>query len=449
MLEYSQVFMKPQKRITVMLVLLLSNLLCFTESFAQKINQKAEPLFINVREMGAKGDGKTDDSVAIQKAFDKACAIDKWVNIHVRDKQASRTVIIPTGDYIIRKTLILDPRHVNLVIKGTGGSKAGNTRLIWDGAKGGNLLEAWGVSGFEIYDLRLEGKSKCGILVRLNSIDGPAYMNKMKKVDKELGLSYFKRFGQKATGENTFERLYLNESDTGMSLGDSSYICTSDMTFSDVTFRKCKTGFITNSPQNVVYHFTRTNLLFCDTGLYFKRGGYATFSNLGGSGGGIAIRIGKQGINNGVFNFTGMRVEAEMFKGKRTQMLLAEGGETIIHFSSMIVTCQGLFGKNSDRKQPMFVVKGGARVIVENSLITGNVGEVSSGGWLQFKNCRFRVVSDPRKIKYDKKSGFELNNCIIGEDKFDENGKYIYIRTINIEKFIKRPANMIKFQEIK
>jgi hypothetical protein len=56
------------------------------------------------------------------------------------------------------------------------------------------------------------------------------------------------------------------------------------------------------------------------------------------------------------------------------------------------------------------------------------------------------VVSDPRKIKYDEKSGFELNNCVVVEDKFDENEKYITGKTVMIDRFIKRPPSMINIK---
>ena len=47
--------------------------------------------WINVKNFGAKGDGKTDDTAALQKAFDK-------LNNHI-------TVYLPPGRYIISKTL--------------------------------------------------------------------------------------------------------------------------------------------------------------------------------------------------------------------------------------------------------------------------------------------------------------------------------------------------------
>ncbi|MCF7849145.1 MAG: glycoside hydrolase family 55 protein [Kiritimatiellales bacterium] len=410
--------------------------------------QQKRPLFIHAQDTGAVGDGKTDDSDALQRAFDQACKADEWKRGNPPNMHAPRTVVIPAGKYRITKTLKLDRRHIGLVIKGTGGAKIGSTVLFWDGEENQDMIEAWGVTGLEMYDLRLDGKGRCGTLIRLNSIDGPHYIKQLETDEQttDIRRDYLRRFGQSATGDNRFERLYLTDANTGMSLGDASYICTSDMTFVDLGFRNCKTGFITHSPQNMVYHFIRPNFLFCNTGMYFKRGGFVTCSNLGGSGGEVAIRIGAQGINNGTFNFRGVRVEAEMFEGKRTQMLLAEGAETHINISSMIVTCQGLFGENSDRRQPMFVVKNGAHVVIEDSFITGNVARVTgpNPSWLQFNNCRFRVVSDPRNIDCEDGSGFEINNCVVVQDKFKDDDEYTIEKTVMIDHFIKRPKHMIQ-----
>ncbi|SKA99176.1 Pectate lyase superfamily protein [Prosthecobacter debontii] len=56
-------------------------------------------LTVNVREMGAKGDGATDDTSAIQKALDGG----------------NRTVVIPAGKYMISAALLLDS-HTSLLL---------------------------------------------------------------------------------------------------------------------------------------------------------------------------------------------------------------------------------------------------------------------------------------------------------------------------------------------
>ena len=63
---------------------------------------------INVKQFGAKGDAKTDDTKAIQKALDYAA-----------EKNLGNPVIFPHGGYVISSPLIM-PRNVDLVGSGIG-----------------------------------------------------------------------------------------------------------------------------------------------------------------------------------------------------------------------------------------------------------------------------------------------------------------------------------------
>ena len=64
------------------------------------------PVFIDARDYGARGDGKADDTDALQRALDAAGV-------------AGRTVLLPTGQYLISRPLRL-PRNVDLVGQGMG-----------------------------------------------------------------------------------------------------------------------------------------------------------------------------------------------------------------------------------------------------------------------------------------------------------------------------------------
>ncbi|MHC4505686.1 MAG: glycosyl hydrolase family 28-related protein, partial [Planctomycetota bacterium] len=76
------------------------------------------------RAFGARGDGRTDDAAAIQRAIDAARA-------HGRGAIA----YLPTGSYAVGKTLHITGR--DYFIGGTGFQ----TRLIWKGAAGGTMVE--------------------------------------------------------------------------------------------------------------------------------------------------------------------------------------------------------------------------------------------------------------------------------------------------------------------
>ena len=57
--------------------------------------------YLNVRNFGARGNGKTDDTAAIQKALDAA------------GRQMGNVVLLPTGDYLIKGALNV-PANVTL-----------------------------------------------------------------------------------------------------------------------------------------------------------------------------------------------------------------------------------------------------------------------------------------------------------------------------------------------
>jgi hypothetical protein len=59
--------------------------------------------YLNVRKFGAHGNGKTDDTAAIQKALDAA------------GKQSGNVVLLPTGDYLIKGSLNVPP---NVTLQG-------------------------------------------------------------------------------------------------------------------------------------------------------------------------------------------------------------------------------------------------------------------------------------------------------------------------------------------
>jgi hypothetical protein len=84
---------------------------------------------MNVRDFGAKGDGVTDDTAAIQAALDAL--------------QSGGTLLFPEGDYIITSTLTLTAVFSVRVI-GSGYSHLMGTRFVWRGSPTGI---AWDIQG--------------------------------------------------------------------------------------------------------------------------------------------------------------------------------------------------------------------------------------------------------------------------------------------------------------
>ena len=86
--------------------------------------------WLNVRDYGAKGDGKTDDTQALQKAFDK---LGNGV-----------TIYLPPGRYLISDTLKWrsEKRLTGTTVIGHGET----TQLIWNGPMGGRMVRDSGLS---------------------------------------------------------------------------------------------------------------------------------------------------------------------------------------------------------------------------------------------------------------------------------------------------------------
>ena len=139
--------------------LLLTALLAFTVTAAAvelpELNWVPGSDWINVKDLGAKGDGKTDDTAALQRALDS-----------VND---GSVLYLPPGDYIITKELRLrkaeakvrfqEKRFLGLAIHGSGR----NTRLIWHGPENGTMLREMGSVHCRYYGLSFDGRGVAAI----------------------------------------------------------------------------------------------------------------------------------------------------------------------------------------------------------------------------------------------------------------------------------------------
>jgi hypothetical protein len=311
-----------------------------------------------------------------------------------------------------------------------------NTIIRWNGAEGGVMFDVYGVVGLQMRDLLLDGQGKCGTLVKMDSLDSD---------NKSPAL--WKKYGGRASALWFIERMAFRNAEVGFQCGKDSWTCASDLTMIDSDFHKCGVGFMTMKGQNVNYNFIRCGVSLCDIGLYFNGGGSVTASLLSGYSCGYAIKIdGVVGINNGNYNFIGTKIETRIYKGKRTAILYAEAACNV-KFSSICTSCMGLskvskksveYGTQPDRKTPMFVLRKGAMVKIDSSLISGSIADIKEKSWLQFDNCRFRFLADPEKdITCDKSSGFEVRNSFVTRDKLEK--KYIIDKQVFIERLRKLP----------
>ncbi|MHC4406213.1 MAG: glycosyl hydrolase family 28-related protein, partial [Planctomycetota bacterium] len=105
--------------------------------------------WISVKAHGAAGDGKTDDTVAIQTALN---AIKRGV-----------TIYFPAGVYRVTRTLVVaspnEKALYGVLIIGHGRE----THLVWDGSSGGTLIQAEGMGYSRWVGMELDGAAKAAV----------------------------------------------------------------------------------------------------------------------------------------------------------------------------------------------------------------------------------------------------------------------------------------------
>jgi hypothetical protein len=107
-----------------------------------------------VRAAGAIGDGRTDDTAAIQKAIRTAII-----------NHRGGTVCLPSGDYFITSTLVVDD-VVGIRLRGEGGA----TRLIWGGDDDSPLLLLSSVQNAVVSDFQIIGLASKPLAVGIQCI---------------------------------------------------------------------------------------------------------------------------------------------------------------------------------------------------------------------------------------------------------------------------------------
>lgn len=109
---------------------------------------------------GAKGDGVTDDTAALQRALDDMNLMIVNVNNWKIEKAGSPAVLyFPAGSYRITRPLLSKNQYGASLI----GENPANTKILWDGAVGGTMLIADGVFGGKYARLTWDGNKKAGI----------------------------------------------------------------------------------------------------------------------------------------------------------------------------------------------------------------------------------------------------------------------------------------------
>ncbi|MCY3024547.1 MAG: glycosyl hydrolase family 28-related protein, partial [Planctomycetota bacterium] len=109
------------------------------------LNWEPRSDWVNVKTLGAVGDGVADDTEAIQKALSGV--------------KPGSTVYLPAGTYRITRTLTLKgPLHGTLVV-----GHGRDTKLVWDGEAGGKIYMDDGVAYSRVVGIVFDGRGRAAI----------------------------------------------------------------------------------------------------------------------------------------------------------------------------------------------------------------------------------------------------------------------------------------------
>ncbi|WP_429634729.1 glycosyl hydrolase family 28-related protein [Tunturiibacter psychrotolerans] len=154
---------------------------------------------------GAAGDGKTDDTNAIQRALDD-----------LNGSNASPVLWFPSGIYVISRPLTITHKAYFSLI----GEDPSTTQLTWKGGTGGTMLQTDGSSYFRISRLSFDGEGAATTAENLSTLTSPGgyYSTFIELSDQHIkGVKLGIELGVDA--ETTVERVFFDHiSSIGLSV---------------------------------------------------------------------------------------------------------------------------------------------------------------------------------------------------------------------------------------
>ena len=359
-------------------------------AFAVGMSLMAKP--VNVMDFGAKGDGRSDDTEAVQKAINAAS-----------QRSGGGLLLIPAGRYVIKKTLKLE-QAFGLTVRGEGamGYKAGWTNatatqsvLEWHGEEGGTLLHSHNCFGNNYENLAFYGlPGKAGILFLTTTSKGGGNM------------------------VHRFSNMSFSDAKTGMQMGSGETQKTndSDLYLDSIFFGNLETGFLATHEQAVDYTFAFLFGLNVKTVFNFQRGGNllvntAQLTNCN------VLHIGQTGFNNGLFLLNNVRLESssKYLKEPHRWQLLTSGdnvGFAMVRFNNFCDAQWFWFKQTPQPQTPLCEINAGMSVVFDSSAIQGPLavlnGNDKSAARLVVQNSGFRYISPAVSVKSNEHGYFKL-----------------------------------------
>jgi len=194
------------------------------------LNWEPRSDWISVKAHGATGDGKTDDTAAIQKVFDAF--------------KKGDSVYFPPGTYRVTRTLHIRSKDKRAFYGGLVVGHGRESRIVWDGPVGGTLFEQEGMGYARWIGLDLDGAGKAAI--------GQHHVSRhtFETVHRKQHMA-FRRFTQAgvraapddkfAMAETSLEDCLFQECGVGVSFTQFNDY---NITFDGCEFRDCGIGIL-------------------------------------------------------------------------------------------------------------------------------------------------------------------------------------------------------------
>jgi hypothetical protein len=292
----------------------------------------------------AVGDGKADDTAAIQAAFDKI--------------QPGSTVYFPPGTYRVTATLKIIGKKDGVNLIGCGR----DTRLVWDGDAGGTMLILDGLPSFLYRGLVLDGAGKAAR--GISSHNTTAFVTEVLFQD-----SAFVRF--------TYFAIFYPPEGSPISDNLDRYAA-AETVYQNCLFADSHVGVYSESFNDLNHTFTGCEFDRCITGIYFFHGNFYMRDTH---------------FEGGDLNIWGRQPEHSCTLRRVTSV----GAKRFLDFGSSVATltmqdCHVADWSNPDGAIRMSVWAG---LFMDNTFSNANV----KGPVVDFSNTQFHRIASNNKVE--------------------------------------------------
>lgn len=203
--------------------------------------------WLNVKTMyGAKGDGVSDDTAALQAALTD--------QLHMK-----RVIWLPRGTYIISDTLTVQGCYGLTII----GEDPSNTIIKWTGPQGGTMLDAEGCTWIHISRLTLDGNGSAGTGEHISSSNVGGFYPTFNLLSDQTIRNLEVGIEVGSAGEITVERIHF-DNDSGAGVSQESYNAL-NFWVRDSLFTECGIGITNALNKDGAGGFNVTNSVFVDS----------------------------------------------------------------------------------------------------------------------------------------------------------------------------------------